>query len=300
MLRAHALRQLEPGGGRDREHVGASAPRCPRRDVGKYLSRPFASAYDGQRRGDLAPQRRRRGARSRATRAARGSDTDSAHRTRGRRRGRRRGSARARRARRRARRARRPDARPAAATAVRRAARASPAASAPGTAGRTCCAHVIARSSRRRRRAGAVAVDVVREARRRRPARSTSQPTTLRRRRRRACTVCGASGVGEPVDRAGAASASIGCAVVLRAVNSARKRSPSRTSGGEPGQHHQVLRRADRRRRRCRSGRARSRDRDDAEARERVVQRDLDRRAAVRVERRRAPSRAAACRRARA
>ena len=62
------------------------------------------------------------------------------------------------------------------------------------------------------------------------------------------------------------------------AVNSARKRSPSRTSGGRPGEQHQVLRRADRRSRRCRSGRGRSvGDGDDAEARQRVVERDSTR-----------------------
>ena len=76
-------------------------------------------------------------------------------------------------------------------------------------------------------------------------------------------------------------------AVVLRSVSIALKRSPSRTSGGRPGEHLQVLRDADAGAAGAELLHAGVGDGDQAEARQRIVERHLDRRLAVGVERRR-------------
>ncbi len=88
--------------------------------------------------------------------------------------------------------------------------------------------------------------------------------------------------------------------VVLRSVKPAAKRSPSRTSGGRPARIiSSCVVRIDASPR-AEAVVAAGRDRDDAEARERVVQRDLEPRFAAARRAARAAARAAACRRARA
>ena len=221
---------VQPGLVRDRAARRRSAPRCPARIGGKYLSEAVARrGYDGQRRRRPRASAPRRAARPRARRAARGRCTDSGACTRARRRARPRalgasatctpprpGSASAGRS-------------TGCADAAGRAARAWPGTCAPAPPGAPAGSTrtLVGRAARARR------LDLVAQAARRRRAPSTSQPTACASPGGERAALCGASGRGAaPSTAPRDASTSIGRSVVLRTVNSARQRSPSRTSGG--------------------------------------------------------------------